>query len=171
MPARAARARHLDAEHRGLLDLRVGRHRGLDLGGRDVLALPPEGVAEPVGERRVPEALRAHQVAGVEPDVAFLEGVAHELLLAGFLVGVAVERLEVADLRQQQTRLAGLHLADPAVVAAHRVAGLLVVLDERAPASGRCRWSCRTLSTLTNAVLPSLARVELAHPRRCRTAR
>src|SRR6185295_6449064 len=63
----AAGAGHLDAEHRRLLDLRVGRDRGLDLGGGDVLALPPEGVAEPVGERRMPEALRAHPVAGVTP--------------------------------------------------------------------------------------------------------
>ena len=121
---------HLDTEDGGLLDLRVGRDGRLHLGGRHVLALPPEGVPEPVGECGVPEALRSHQVAGVEPDVAVGEGVADQLLLRGRLVGVPVERLETADLGQQQTGLTLLDLSQPAVLAAGGFTGLQVVLDE-----------------------------------------
>ena len=74
-------------------------------------------------------ALRAHHVAGVEPHVALFEGVAHQLLLAGFLVGVAVERRQFVHRADQQARLARRHLAHPAVLVAHRLAGLRVVLD------------------------------------------
>ena len=127
----STRTRHLDAEDRRLLDLRMRRDRRLDLRGRDVLALPAERVAESVGERGVPEALCPHQVPRVEPDVALLEGVADQFLLGGFLVGVAVERLEVADLGQQQARLAVLDLVHPAIGTSLRFAGVVVILDER----------------------------------------
>ena len=75
------------------------------------------------------ESLGAHQVAGVEPDVAILEGVAHQLALTGRLVGVAVERRESVDRAQQQTRPPGRNPAHPPVGTAHRLARLRVVLD------------------------------------------
>uniref|UniRef100_A0A0N4ZJL1 LEPR-XLL domain-containing protein n=1 Tax=Parastrongyloides trichosuri TaxID=131310 RepID=A0A0N4ZJL1_PARTI len=63
----------------------------LDLGGRDVLALPAVGVAQTVHEVEIAVAVLTHQVAGAEPAVALLEDVSEDLLLRGLLVGVARE--------------------------------------------------------------------------------
>src|SRR5262249_21495294 len=57
--------------------------------GGDVLALPAEGVADPVDEIEVAVGVDAHQVAGGEPGVALLEDVVQDLLLGRGLVDVA----------------------------------------------------------------------------------
>ncbi|MNN74801.1 hypothetical protein D3C81_1910370 [compost metagenome] len=69
----------------------------LDLGGRDVLALPAIGVAQAVHKVEIAVAVLTHQVAGAEPAIALLEDVGEDLLLRGLLVGVAGE--VVADVR------------------------------------------------------------------------
>ena len=82
MPARAFGARHAHA-----VDVRFGdagkcRDRRGDFRGRDVLALPAEGVADPVDEIEKAACVPAHQIAGAKPGVARREHVAQDLLLA-----------------------------------------------------------------------------------------
>ena len=87
----AVAARHVDAVDIGVLHAVEGADRFRDLGGRDVLALPAEGVADAVDEIEIAVRVLAHQVAGAEPDVAFLEHVAQDLLLGLRLGRIALE--------------------------------------------------------------------------------
>ncbi|SKN84580.1 Uncharacterised protein [Mycobacteroides abscessus subsp. abscessus] len=122
---------HLHAEDRRLLHRVVVFDRGLHLGGGHILTLPPEGVAEPITERRMTPAEVAHQIACVEPGVALLEGVTHQLLLRGRRVGVPVERRQVGHLAQQQSRLPRPDLGQETLVVTYRFTTLDVVLDVR----------------------------------------
>ena len=63
------------------LDPRRVRQALFDLGGGDVLALPAEGVADPVDEVEIAVGILTHQVAGAEPTVAALEDVGENFLL------------------------------------------------------------------------------------------
>src|SRR3989304_2801615 len=68
-------------------------HDRADAGGRDVLALPPEGVTNAVDEVVVPVLVAADEVGAAEPRIALLEHVAQNLRLGCGAVGVAVEAL------------------------------------------------------------------------------
>ena len=59
--------------------------------GRDVLALPAEGVADAIDEIEIAQLVAPHQIAGAEPAVALLEHVAQNLLLRVGRLVVAVE--------------------------------------------------------------------------------
>ena len=111
----------------------------------------------------MPHALRTHHIAGVEPDVAVLEGVADQFLLGGGLVGVAVEGREPADRADQQARLAGRHPAHPAVRVAHRISGGGVVLDV-----GQRKWvdpgGSRDVEDVDERRVALAGGVELDHP-------
>src|ERR1051326_5431207 len=63
----------------------------VDLAGRDILALPAEGIADPVDEMEEALLVEPHQIAGAEPGVAFCEDVAQDFLLGFGLVGIALE--------------------------------------------------------------------------------
>src|SRR5205807_10599118 len=77
----AAGARNGHAVDDRLLDLGKHGERLGHLGGRDVLALPAEGVADAVDEVVVAGLVPAHQVAGAKPRVTRLEDVAEDLAL------------------------------------------------------------------------------------------
>src|SRR5690606_25880795 len=103
--------------------------------GRDVLTLPPEGVADPVDEVEVALLVDLQQVAGPEERVALLEAVAQDLALGRLGRGVA---LEAPSRFPRLARKRSDHLADlaglaldqvPALVAHVRVA-LDVVSDQ-----------------------------------------
>src|SRR5690606_24468573 len=72
------------------------------LGSRYVLAMPAKRIAEPVDELRVLAADITHQIAGVEPGIAFLEDVAKDRRFAFGRVGIAVEGPFLADFTEQQ---------------------------------------------------------------------
>src|SRR2546427_537050 len=73
-------------DHAGTGSDRLGH-----LGGRHILSLPPEGVADPVDEVEVALLVLSHQVARAEPGVAKLEHVAEDLFLGGFPASVTLE--------------------------------------------------------------------------------
>ena len=81
----------LDAIGGGIEHARAFADRIIDFAGRDVLALPAEGVADPVDEMEEALLVEPHQVAGAEPGVALGEHVAQDLLLGLGLVGIALE--------------------------------------------------------------------------------
>src|SRR5690606_10816743 len=87
----AVMAGHGDAVGDDLADTGSVSQPLLDLGGRDVLALPSERVADPVDEIDVALAVLPHQVAGAEPAVAAHKDVAHYLFLGLSAVGIARE--------------------------------------------------------------------------------
>src|SRR5271170_5569360 len=66
-------------------------HSRGDFGGRYVLALPPERVANPVDEIVEPALVAAHKIAGTKPCVAVDEHVAQDLSFGGGLVRIAFE--------------------------------------------------------------------------------
>src|ERR1700747_219820 len=66
-------------------------HDVVDLGGRDILALPTEGVADAVDEMEEALVVELHQIAGAEPGVTVDEDIAKDLLLRLALVGIALE--------------------------------------------------------------------------------
>src|SRR5690606_2580191 len=101
-------------------------------GCRDVLALPAEGVAQPVHEVEIALPVLAHQVAGAEPAVALLEHVGQDLLLRRLLVGIAREVVAdvAADLADGLAGLADGHGHALAVGAAQGLAGLRVQGDQ-----------------------------------------
>src|SRR5262249_24853366 len=76
------------------------------LGGRHVLALPAEGVADAVDEVEEALLVLAHQVAGPDPGVALCEDVTQDSLLGFARTGVALEPAA-------GTRRIVLHLDDP----------------------------------------------------------
>src|SRR5271154_6028 len=61
------------------------------LGGRHILALPAERVANPVDEIVEPALVAAHKIAGAKPCVAVDEHVAQDLSFCGGLVRIAFE--------------------------------------------------------------------------------
>src|SRR5262245_7741020 len=63
----------------------------LDFGGRHILTLPAEGVADAVNEIEIAVAILAHQVAGAEPEIALREGVVQDLLLGLGRARIALE--------------------------------------------------------------------------------
>ena len=127
----------LVARDRHAVDDRL-RHAGrlgqalLDLDGGDVLALPPEGVADAVDEVEIAFGVLAHQVAGAEPAVALLEDVRQDLLFRRGLVGVArkvvthvlADQADGLAHRSQRRRTA------QAVGAAHGLFGVQIELDQ-----------------------------------------
>ena len=104
----------------------------LDLGGRDVLALPAVGVADPVDEIDIAFAVLLHQIAGAEPAVAAHEDVAQDLLLGRRLVGIAGEGVAnvVADHAQGLADLAGFRQLAQTVRSANRLLGVHVEPDQ-----------------------------------------
>src|SRR5205807_2311927 len=86
--------------HRNTVDHRLGdAAAGSDgfryLGGRDILALPAEGVADAVDEIEEAAGILAHQVAGAEPRIADGEDVAQYFFRRRVGVGIALERAAV----------------------------------------------------------------------------
>ena len=65
----AARAGHLDADHRRFGDRGVGVEHLLDLEARDVLAAPADAVLDAVDVVQPAGVVEAAGVAGVEPQV------------------------------------------------------------------------------------------------------
>ena len=63
----------------GLLDSGKSADRLRHLEGADVLALPTEGVANPIDEKEIALLVLSHQVARPEPRVSGLEHVAQDL--------------------------------------------------------------------------------------------
>ncbi len=87
----AAAARDLHAIDIDLEDPRHGSDHPGDLGGGDILALPAEGVPDPVHEIQIAEPVGAHQVPRPEPGIPGLEHVAENLALGRTGVGIALE--------------------------------------------------------------------------------
>ena len=91
MPARPSRPGDLDAVDIGLVDAGKAADDLGDLGGRDVLALPAERVADAVDEIEIAVGVLAHEIAGAEPGIALLEHVAQNLRRVVGGVGIAFE--------------------------------------------------------------------------------
>ena len=107
-----------------------------DLGGRAVLALPPERVADAVDEMVIALGVTRQQVAGGKVLVALLKRVAHELLLRGLGVRIAGElrRWVVGfDGHQQLARLARGALDAATVGPAHELLLLHVEPSQLVP--------------------------------------
>src|SRR5947199_1270268 len=121
----ALRARDDDAVDARLAHARGGVQQVGDLLRGDVLALPPEGVAEAVDEVVVAVGVAAQEVARPEPGVACRDRIPHELRLRRLAIGVAVVvdgRALAADAPEELARLAGLAGDAEAVRAAHQLA-------------------------------------------------
>ncbi len=135
-PGAAFVAGNRDAVDDGFFDALERRDRLGDLRGRDVLALPAKGVADPVDEVEIAAAVAPHQVAGAEPGVLRLEHAAQDLGRGRRRVGIAVEprggvaRI-VADLGQQLADLVRPAGAAAAVGVARVGLGVDVVGDQR----------------------------------------
>ena len=131
-PRLAVLAGHGDAIDDGLGHAGAFHQHLFDLGGRDVLALPAEGVAHPVDEVEIALGVLFHQVARAEPAVALLEDVGQDLLLRGGLVSIAREVVAdvVADLADGFADLADAGQAAQAVRAADRLFAVHVELDQ-----------------------------------------
>ena len=80
MPARPSLPGDLDAIGRGVEHALALADRVIDFAGRDILALPAEGVADPVDEMKEALLVEPHQIAGAEPGVALGEDVAQDFL-------------------------------------------------------------------------------------------
>ena len=100
----AVGARNRHAVDVGLLDARKRAERHRHLGGRDVLALPAERVADAVDEIEIASLVPSHQIAGTKPGVAGCEHVPQDLLLGGIDAGVALE--PAGDVRRAADDLA-----------------------------------------------------------------
>ena len=126
---------HFDAVDIGLPHVVELSDRFLDLGGRDVLALPSEGVADAVDEIEIAVLILAHQVAGAEPDVALLEHVAQDLTVALVLAGIALESLpggfeDLQDLADDLARLVGPAFDAKTTLVADRLLALHIEADD-----------------------------------------
>ncbi len=88
----------------GFGNMRVLQKKVLDFGGRDVFALPAEGISQPVNKLRVTETDVAQQVTGIEVTVALLEHVVQHNLFGLLRIGVTVQRRLVVNARHQQAR-------------------------------------------------------------------
>src|SRR5262245_44831012 len=129
---------HLHAVYVGCEHAVESADRFFHLGGRYVLALPTERVADPVDEVEIAILILAHQVAGAKPDVAFDEYVVQDLLLGLGLSRVAFEALPgfrriLEDLADHLARLARFALDAEAMLVADR----LLALDVEAHDLGR----------------------------------
>ena len=82
IPARPSLSGTANAVHRRVDDVRAGGDHARDFRGRDVLALPAEGVADAVDEVEKSLRVLAHQIAGAVPGIARLEHVAQHLARA-----------------------------------------------------------------------------------------
>src|SRR6516225_6470865 len=80
-----------DAVDVGFQDAVKPAERELDFGGRHILALPAERVADTVYEVEVTPPVLAHEVAGAKPDVAFPEHIVQHFLLRLCLACIAFE--------------------------------------------------------------------------------
>src|SRR5260370_26716231 len=109
--------------------------RVVHLAGRDVLALPAEGVADPVDEMEVARRVAQHQIAGAEPGIAFGKDIAQDLLRGLGRVRVALERAAApiggADAPDRLADLAGGAGDAEPVVAADRAAAVGIDLHDR----------------------------------------
>src|SRR6266849_841178 len=79
------------AEHVGLYDAGISRHRLGDLGRGHVLALPAKGITNAVHEVEEAPFVLSHQIAGAEPGIALLEYVAQDLRFRILSAGVPLE--------------------------------------------------------------------------------
>src|SRR5436305_1591578 len=109
-------------------------HGVVDLGGRDVLALPAEGIADAIDEMEESLVVEPHQIAGPEPGIALGENIPQDLLLGLSGVRVALEAaaalIRRADAADGFARLAaGGGDAKPLLVAQRRTA-VGIELDE-----------------------------------------
>src|ERR1700733_10927884 len=84
-------ARDLDAIGGGVEHALAFADRVVDFAGRDIFALPAEGVADAVDEMEKALLVQPHQIAGAEPGVALGEDIAQYLLFGLAFVGVALE--------------------------------------------------------------------------------
>lgn len=111
---------HADAVDVGLVDVRVRAEDGADLGRGDVLAPPPEGVADAVAEPPSALAVPPDHVPGAAVRVPCDEDVAEDFTLGrGRVVEIALEfRVGVCgvDLENQLPRLARLDLSAETMV-------------------------------------------------------
>src|SRR5580698_3969394 len=83
--------RHQDAVSRGVDHPSTFQDRLVHLGGRNIFALPAEGVAETIDEMEEATVVDLHQIAGAKPGVALGEHVAQDFLLSVRSVRVALE--------------------------------------------------------------------------------
>src|SRR5207248_7589318 len=67
------------------------RERLFDFGGRHVLALPAERIADAIDEIEIPVLVLAHEVAGAEPKVALRKRVVQDLVIGLFVARIAFE--------------------------------------------------------------------------------
>src|SRR6516225_1591036 len=65
--------------------------RELDLGGRHILSLPAECVADAINEIEIAEPVLSHDVPGAEPGIPLLEHVLQHFLVRVCLARVALE--------------------------------------------------------------------------------
>ena len=119
-------AGHLDAIDQRILDPGLTCQRLGDFHGRDILALPAEGVAHPVDEIEIAVGVLLHEVAGAEPGIAVRRHVAQDLALRGLAVGIALEPVHgiagiVDDLADHLADLAGLGFDAEPVRSAQRL--------------------------------------------------
>src|SRR6202011_3388595 len=124
-----------DAVGRGVENAGAIPDRVVPLAGRDVLALPAEGVADPGDEMEVALLIAQHQIAGAEPGIPFGKDIAQYLLLGLGRVRVALERAAApiggADAPDRLADLAGGAGDAEPVVAADRAAAVGIDLYDR----------------------------------------
>src|SRR5664279_3484652 len=83
----AIRARNCHAVCCGIDDARELQYGLVDFGGRNVFALPAEGISDPVDEAKIAALIQRHQIAGTKPGVSGCEHIAQNLLLGLLCIG------------------------------------------------------------------------------------
>mmetsp|Transcript_47296 Transcript_47296/g.143781 ORF Transcript_47296/g.143781 Transcript_47296/m.143781 type:complete len:305 (+) Transcript_47296:69-983(+) len=150
-------ARHLHPVDVGLHDAWVRRDDLRNLHRGTILALPPEGVADPVHKKEIAVGVLRQKVACPEEAVALHERVLEELLLCGALVRVALEPLSwvVLHVRNDElSRLAIGALDAEAVRSANHLLRLDIEFDDPSPEDFGQERAGAPHSASTGFVLP-----------------
>src|SRR5665213_2008727 len=95
-------SRHLDTVYGCIADPGGGPDDAGYFGGRNVLPLPPERVANPVDEIEKPLRVAAHQIPGPVPGIPVTEYIAQDLAARGHLIGVALVAAQLPAARRLQ---------------------------------------------------------------------
>src|SRR5262245_53179021 len=129
------RACDLDAIGRGVEHAFARPDRVVHFAGRDILALPAEGITDTIDKMEKALVVEPHQVAGAEPGIAFRDYVTQNLPLGLGFVGIALEAaaalISSADAADGFANLTTRTGDAQAIVVAQRNAGPGVDPDDR----------------------------------------
>src|ERR1700730_3244013 len=87
----AVGAWNFNAIGRGIGHSGAIQYRFVHFGGRDILALPAEGIADPIDKVEIATCIEPHQIAGAKPGIARRQHIAQDFLFGLVSIGVALE--------------------------------------------------------------------------------